>query len=686
MRIYRYLMEHKVAFCIVVLCFVVQACCELALPQYTSNIVDVGIAQFGIDSESLAPGQTVAQVLEEYEANGVSASDVQMSYLVHTGTIMLVLAGVALLVHCVMNFFCCQNATKIARDLRNRFFARVVSFSDAEIDSFSAASLITRGTNDIQQIQMVCMMAQRMVVYTVVISLGALLMVAKTNINMSWIIGLAVVVVALAIGILFSLTMPQFRKMQKLVDKLNLVSREILNGLPVVRAFGRQNYEDTRFKQANSNLYSTQLFTNRAMACMQPLMMLVMNVVSIAIVWVGGHYVDAGSVQTGDLIAFITYAMIIVMSFLMIGVIAVIFPRANVAAARVDEVINTASSIQDALCVYDNELFTSFGKPAKTSTNTCENTRQGTVSETLNHAQLHWCGPNTPIVSVRFNHVSFRYPSASANVLDDVSFEAPAGKTTALIGSTGSGKSSIIRLIERFYDVCEGSIEMNGIDIRNLSQHTLRSLLGYVPQQAFLFSGTVESNVSFGAPQATHEHCLRALDIAQARSFVEEKPEGLYAPIAQGGTNVSGGQRQRLAIARAVATNAPLFLFDDSFSALDYATDANVRHQLHTQLKNRTIIIVAQRVATIMNADVIVVLDQGRVVGSGTHAELLRECETYREIAQSQLSSEELLQTSKAHVVTEALEAIDAGNLSVVTETFVPTEPPAAKAQAGGAQ
>ena len=745
MRIYRYLMEHKAAFLIVVLCFVVQACCELALPKYTSNIVDVGIQQSGIENPSpevlsadtygvvtmLAPAddeatirasydfdvdagyyvlnaegkayrsvlddaislplvcsyysqsipdfdiaalrqayeagqvtkadieQGLDQVLSsagldndsllsqqatlaakaEYDACGVSTADIQMDYLLHVGKIMIALAAIALIVHCIMNFFCCRNATKIGRDLRSRFFKRVVDFSDAEVDTFSAASLITRGTNDIQQIQMVCMMAQRMVVYTVVISTGAIIMVAQTNVSMSWIIGLAIVAIALVIGILFAVTMPKFKKMQALIDKVNEVSREILTGLPVIRAFGREDFELERFQTANSNLMGTQLFTNRAMAFLMPTMMLVMNLVSVAIVWVGGHYVDLGTVQTGDLIAFITYSMIIVMSFLMIGVIAVVFPRANVAAQRVDEVINTASSIQDALEVYDAQLFEAAGvaKGAQGATGVHAGPEAARGNGAAKSAEEAVKG-----AEIRFNDVCFRYADGCENVLDHVSFCAPAGKTTAIIGSTGSGKSTIIRLIELFYDVNEGSIELDGIDIRHLSQKALRSTFGYVPQKAFLFSGTIESNVGYGVDGLTPARRDQALSIAQAADFVAEKPEGVLEPIAQGGTNVSGGQRQRLAIARALATDARAYLFDDSFSALDYKTDAKLRHDLQTQLAGRTVVIVAQRISTIMNADTIVVLDEGRVVGQGTHEQLLEGCETYREIALSQLSEEEL--------------------------------------------
>ena len=757
MRIYRYLMEHKLAFAAVVLCFVIQACCELALPNYTSNIVDVGIQQSGIEnaspevlsqdtyekvcmlasqteestirgaydydeskgyyvlndtgkqqrealdsaislplvysyyaqsstefslddlllvynfgliskdqiqqmvqqvlssaeqageiSDSMLSQQAIVAARAEYDTCGVSTSDIQMNYLVHVGLMMLLLAAVAMIVHCIMNFFACQNATKIGRDLRSRFFTRIVEFSDAEVDKFSAASLITRGTNDIQQIQMVCMMAQRMVVYTVTISIGAIIMIAQTNVEMSWIIALAIVVIALVIGILFAVTMPKFKIMQTLVDKVNQVSREMLTGLPVIRAFGRENFELDRFQDANKKLMGTQLFTNRAMAFMMPTMMLVMNAVSVAIVWIGGHYVDLGTVQTGDLIAFITYSMIIVMSFLMIGVIAVIFPRANVAAQRVDEVINTACSIQDALEVYDAQLpcggeaVGAAGAASAAAAGAGDGEAAGTGAAGAGADAAAAGAALLPGAEIRFNDVCFRYADDCKNVLDHVSFTAPAGKTTAIIGSTGSGKSTIIRLIERFYDVSEGSIELDGIDIRHLSQKALRATFGYVPQKAFLFSGTIESNVAYGTGELPQERLDQALDIAQASSFVNAKPQGVHEPIAQGGTNVSGGQRQRLAIARALATNARAYLFDDSFSALDYKTDAALRHDLNTRLAGRTVLIVAQRISTIMNADVIVVLDEGHVVGIGTHEQLLNACQEYKEIALSQLSEEEL--------------------------------------------
>lgn len=712
MRIFRYLMEHKAAVLVVVLCFVIQAYCDLSLPNYTSNIVDVGIQQSGVEhaspevltesshdaievlaqeqdaqlidesyaktadgyyeltdygkenrdaldeaisaplvinyyanqsseidfdaiisaykqgkissveiqelvdqaqsslgdvDESVLSQQAINAAKAEYDACNVSLDDMQLNYLLRIGLAMLAMVLFSALIHCVMNFFACRTSMKIGRDLRNRFFNKVVSFSAAEIDQFSAASLITRGTNDIQQIQMLCLMAQRMMIYTPILAIGGIIMVVQTNVSMSWIIVLAVVVVFVAMIALFALTMPKFKIMQTLIDKVNLVAREILSGLPVVRAYNREGFEENRFKQANENLMKTQLFTNRAMSFMMPIMMLVMNATSALIIWVGGHYVDYGTVQTGDLIAFITYAITIVSSFLAIGMIAIILPRANVAAQRVDEVINTSTSINDAMRVYDCDL------------------------------------PKTPGAKIEFRDVSFRYSEDSENALDNISFTIEPGQTFAIIGATGCGKSSVIKLIERFYDVTEGEILIDGIDIRNLSQKALRAQLGYVPQASFLFSGTIESNVLYGAEDAPTGTAENAIEIAQAADFVSEKEHGIASEISQGGTNVSGGQRQRLAIARAIATDARAYLFDDSFSALDYKTDAKLRHDLKARLAGRTIVIVAQRISTIMDADTILVLEDGKQVGIGTHEQLLQTCEAYKEIAYSQLSEEELL-------------------------------------------
>ena len=584
MRILKYLLQHKVALAAVFVLLLAQAFCDLSLPRYTASIVDNVVQMAAVG----AGGDSVAE-------------------LVRLGSMMLLFAAGMLVTNIVISVIASRTGAKIARDLRGRFFAKVLSFSAAEVDSFSAASLITRGTNDIQQIQFVTIMLQRVVLYAPILAVGGIFMVVQTNASMGWVVALAVVAVFVVVGALMSLTMPRFKIMQQLVDKLNQVSREILTGLPVIRAFGREEHEQERFAQANAKLMKTQLFTNRAMVMMMPLLMLVMNVVSVAIVWVGGHYVEAGTMQTGDLIAFITYAMLIIMSFLMIGMVATALPRANVAAQRIDEVLSVTPRIDDPQDARDGEL--AVGE-------------QG--------------------VSIEFDDMSFKYNDGSDNVLEHVSFIAEAGKTTAIIGSTGCGKSTVIKLIERFYDVTEGAIKINGIDIRELSQAKLRSLLGYSPQQGYLFGGTVRSTGAFADESMPVDRVQRSIDVAQAREFVDATQDGLDTAISQGGTNVSGGQRQRLSIARALATDAGAYLFDDSFSALDYKTDAQLRAGLAQEMAGKTLLIVAQRIATIMHADKIIVLDEGRIVGSGTHAELLESCEEYRQIALSQLSQEEL--------------------------------------------
>ena len=584
MRILKYLLQHKVALAAVFVLLLAQAFCDLSLPRYTASIVDNVVQMAAVG----AGGDSVAE-------------------LVRLGSMMLLFAAGMLVTNIVISVIASRTGAKIARDLRGRFFAKVLSFSAAEVDSFSAASLITRGTNDIQQIQFVTIMLQRVVLYAPILAVGGIFMVVQTNASMGWVVALAVVAVFVVVGALMSLTMPRFKIMQQLVDKLNQVSREILTGLPVIRAFGREEHEQERFAQANAKLMKTQLFTNRAMVMMMPLLMLVMNAVSVAIVWVGGHYVEAGTMQTGDLIAFITYAMLIIMSFLMIGMVATALPRANVAAQRIDEVLSVTPRIDDPQDARDGEL--AVGE-------------QG--------------------VSIEFDDMSFKYNDGSDNVLEHVSFIAEAGKTTAIIGSTGCGKSTVIKLIERFYDVTEGAIKINGIDIRELSQAKLRSLLGYSPQQGYLFGGTVRTTVAFADESMPVDRVQRSIDVAQTREFVDATQDGLDTAISQGGTNVSGGQRQRLSIARALATDAGAYLFDDGFSALDYKTDAQLRAGLAQEMAGKTLLIVAQRIATIMHADKIIVLDEGRIVGSGTHAELLESCEEYRQIALSQLSQEEL--------------------------------------------
>lgn len=562
---------------------------------------------FGPIDESLIQQQAIMATKAEYEQLGIDMGAMQMNYLIWLGARMLGVAALMMIASIAVGFIASRTAAKTARGLRERLFENVISFSDAEVQSFSAASLITRGTNDIQQIQMVMVMLLRMVLYSPILAIGGIVMVSQTNVSMSWIIVLAVLVIAVIIGILMAVAMPKFKMMQKLIDRVNLVSREMLTGLSVIRAFDRQQYEEERFDQASTALYRTQLFTNRTMAFMMPTMMLVMNGVSVLIVWVGGSYIDAGTIQTGDMIAFITYSMVIVMSFLMIGMIAIMLPRADVAARRVNEVLETESSIADPL-----------------QSKACE------------------LDPAAEGLAVQFDHVTFAYSKNSSPVLEDIDFTAEPGQTTAIIGPTGSGKSSIIKLIERFYDVADGAVRVGGIDVRDMNQGELRKELGYVPQKAFLFSGTIGSTIAYSDEAMGEERIRSAAEIAQAAEFIDAKAEGMQTAISQGGTNVSGGQRQRLSIARALATDARVLLFDDSFSALDYATDAKLRRALAKNAAGKTVIVVAQRISTVLNADKIVVLEEGKMVGCGTHSHLMKACPTYREIAESQLSEEEL--------------------------------------------
>lgn len=562
---------------------------------------------YGAIDDSLIQQQAIEAVKAEYEALGMDLGVIQLQYLAWLGAQMLGVAALMMAASISVGFVASRTAAKIARNLRERLFEKVVSFSDAEVQSFSAASLITRGTNDIQQIQMVLVMLLRMVLYAPILAIGGIIMVSQTNLAMSWIIVLAIVVIGIVIALLMALALPKFKIMQKLIDRVNLVSREMLTGMSVIRAFDRQEYEEARFDEASTALYKTQLFTNRVMTFMMPTMMLVMNGVSVLIVWVGGSYIDSGVIQTGDMIAFITYSMVIVMSFLMISMIAIMLPRADVAAQRVNEVLDTENSIHDP-----------------------------------EESQVEKLDKNAKGLSVEFDKVTFAYNEGSDPVLKDISFVAEPGKTTAIIGSTGSGKSTIMKLIERFYEVTQGAIRVGGVDVRSMKQHELRRELGYVPQKAFLFSGTIESTIAYANEDMDEDRVRKAADIAQATEFITAKEQGFESEISQGGTNVSGGQRQRLSIARALASDARVLLFDDSFSALDYATDARLRHALATEAVGKTVLVVAQRIATVLNADKILVLEDGELVGSGTHKELLSTCPTYREIAQSQLSEEEL--------------------------------------------
>lgn len=562
-------------------------------------------AASGVD-ESLVAQQAVSAAKAEYEHLGYDMDSMQMRYLLGIGGRMLAVAALMTAAAVAVGYIASRTAAGVAKRLRERLFAKVLAFSDADVQKFSAASLITRATNDIQQIQMVVTVLLRMVLYAPILAIGGIVMVSRTDASMSWIIVVAVAAIFATVAVLMGLAMPKFKVMQKLIDRVNLVSREILTGLPVIRAFGRQEYEEDRFDQASKALMRTQLFTNRVMTFMMPAMMLVMNAVSVLIVWVGGFSIDAGTIQTGDMIAFITYSMVIIMSFLMLGMVSIMLPRADVAAQRVNEVLAAPCSIAD---------------PAE--------------PERL-------AGSRREGAEIVFDDVTFSYDEESDPVLSHVSFTAEAGKTTAVIGSTGSGKSTVIKLIERFYDVSSGSVRIDGVDVRDMTQRDLRAQFGYVPQKAFLFSGTIADTIGYSDPGMGEERMRTAADLAQAADFIAEREEGLLAPVAQGGSNVSGGQRQRLSIARALAADARAYLFDDSFSALDYKTDARLRAAIADGLRGKTVLIVAQRISTVLSADRIVVLENGAVAGCGTHDELMRTCETYREIALSQLSEEEL--------------------------------------------
>ncbi len=708
-KILKYLNEHKSIIFAIFLLLIVQAYCDLSLPQYMSDIVDVGIQQSGIEyavpekmrqetmenlclfmsegdatklresyqklsdgnleltlrdkedlqeleellgmpmvvmssmteqtgmdmdtlkalidsgqmtteqildseaqakenmgdmSESIISQRARLVVREEYEALGYHMEDYQNRYMLRTGGKMLAMAVLMTLASIIVGLFASRVSAKIGMDLRGRVYQKVVSFSNSEIEQFSTASLITRSTNDIQQVQMVCVLLLRMILYAPIIGIGGVVKVIGTKTGMGWIIGVAVGSIILLVGILMSVTMPRFKKMQTLVDRLNLVSREILTGVPVIRAFSRERFEEKRFAGANRDLMKTQLFTSRVMSLMMPAMMLIMNSITVLIVWFGSKGVDLGNLQVGDMMAFITYTMQIVMAFLMITMISVMLPRAGVAANRIEEVIQTKATILD---------------PEQP-----EDEREG-----------DWHG------EVSFEDVSFRYPGAEEDALCHISFLAKPGRTTAIIGSTGCGKSTLLNLIPRFYDVTSGKIMVDGVDIRKMSQKKLRSLIGYVPQKGVLFSGTIASNIQF-AGNVSDVQMREAAQIAQAEDFINEKEEQFESPIAQGGTNVSGGQKQRLSIARAIAKNPKVFLFDDSFSALDYKTDVTLRKALQEKTADAAVIIVAQRISTILHADQIIVLEDGSVAGIGTHEELLKSCETYQEIARSQLSEQEL--------------------------------------------
>lgn len=556
---------------------------------------------------SQASSQAIQFVRLEYEAQGV-ADDVQMRYLLTTGGGMLLIALLMAAAAVSVGFLAARVSAAIGRDLRRQVFGKVIRFSNAETDRFSTASLITRTTNDIQQVQMTAVMLLRIVIYAPILGIGGILRVSRTDTSLSWIIVLAVALLLALVFVLMQVALPKFKIMQKLVDRLNLVSREILTGIMPIRAFSREQFEEQRFDAANRDLMRTQLFTNRTMTFMMPAMTLIMNGVSLLIIWFGGHAMVTSGMQVGDLIAFITYTMQIVMSFLMLTVISIMLPRAGVAADRIEEVLRTEPAIQD---------------PAAPEAGLDRKQWQGVV---------------------QFDHVNFRFPGADTDVLEDITFTAKPGQTTAIIGSTGCGKSTLLNLIPRFYDVTGGSITLDGVDLRAMPLSGLRARLGYVPQKGVLFSGTIESNLKFGGDAISDEAMEQAAAIAQATEFITAKPDGYESPIAQGGTNVSGGQKQRLSIARAIAKAPKVYLFDDSFSALDYKTDAALRRALAEKTGDATVIIVAQRISTVLHADQILVLDEGRIVGRGRHADLLANCPEYREIARSQLSERDLAQ------------------------------------------
>ena len=568
----------------------------LALRQKVEDTVDTM-------GSSLVKSMGIAYAVSCDKRAGVDIHQIQQNYLIKAGLKMVGMALLMGVATVLVGFFASRVAAGIGMNLRERVFRQVVSFSNAEMDRFSTASLITRSTNDIQQIQMVSVLLLRMIAYAPILGIGGVLKVMQTGAGMEWIIILAILVILGYVMVLMCVAMPKFKLMQKLVDNLNLVSREILTGLPVIRAFVREKKEEERFDEANKQLTRTNLFTNRVMTFMMPGMMMIMNVLTVGIVWFGAHKIDGGTMQVGAMTAFITYAMMIVMSFLMLTMMSIMLPRAAVAAERIDEVVRTQSSIQDA------------AEP-----------------EHLDEHSGRVC----------FQHVNFRYPGAEADVLHDIDFVAEPGQTTAIIGSTGCGKSTLVNLIPRLYDVTGGEIMVDGKDIRKISMHELREEIGFVPQKGVLFSGTIASNLRFGKAEATEEEIHQAAEIAQAADFIEEKEDGYDSTIAQGGSNVSGGQKQRLAIARAIAKEPQIFIFDDSFSALDLKTDAALRKALAEKVQNRTTIIVAQRISTILHAEQILVLDDGKIVGKGTHEELLKNCAVYQQIAKSQLSAREL--------------------------------------------
>ncbi|MCH5204242.1 MAG: ABC transporter ATP-binding protein [Oscillospiraceae bacterium] len=575
---------------------------DITSPTLLLDIRGVFEEQLGTLGDSIITSMAKQFAREQYELCGVDMQKMQTDYLWSTGAKMLIMALIMASMAILIGYFASRTAAGVGRDLRHKVFTKVIGFSSAELDNFSTASLITRSTNDVQQIQIVTVMLLRMVLYAPILAVGGIINISRYNSGMSWIIVLAIGLVLCLIAVLFFVAMPKFRIMQTLVDKVNLVAREILTGIPVIRAFGREKHEEQRFDGANNDLTRVMLFTNRIMSVMMPTLMLIMNGVSVLIIWTAAGKIDAGVLEVGAMTAFITYSMLIIMSFLMITMISIMLPRAGVAADRIQEVLDTEMTIAD---------------------------KENAITDAPENA------------SIRFDHVSFRYPDGGENVLTDIDFTAEPGKTTAVIGSTGCGKSTLVKLIPRFFDATEGTVSIGGNDVRDMSIDVLRAQIGYVPQKAVLFSGDINSNIAYGAPNATHDDIEEAARIAQALEFINEKDDGFNSAISQGGTNVSGGQKQRLSIARAIARKPRVYIFDDSFSALDFKTDTALRKALSEKTKDSTVIIVAQRVSTILNADQIIVLEDGKMIGKGTHRQLVEECEEYKQIAQSQLSEAE---------------------------------------------
>ncbi|MGD1831931.1 MAG: ABC transporter ATP-binding protein [Sphaerochaetaceae bacterium] len=651
---------------LIILLLAIKVVCDLSLPYYTSTIVNIGIQQGGINNvtplyitasgyddlyslateeqqtifsgsysfdgekyytteenlseleplflsyfsvpdlpdDNLKSQSAIEGIKEEYTETGVDLVAFQQQYILNQGIQMVGISLLSALSSILVAFFAARVAASTGKDLRNRVFSKVLTFHQNELDHFSTASLITRSTNDVQQIQQSLVMILRILFFAPLMAIGGVIRVVTTNNSMAWIIALASATILAVVITMFRLVMPKFTLLQKLVDKVNNIVRETLKGLSVIRSFGNQSFEKQRFKKANDELTRTSLFVNRSMSAMMPIMMLIMNLTSILIVWQGGIHISNGEMQVGDMMAFIQYSMIIIMSFLMITMLSIVIPRSAVSARRIDEVLRTDAGIVD-----------------------------GRMKKTL---------PPSNSRTVKFNNVSFSYPKADAPAISDISFESKGGTTTAIIGSTGSGKSTILQMIPRFIDASEGSIEIDGVDIRSLTLHDLRSNIGYVSQNGNLFKGTIESNITFGERNITAEMAREAAQTAQAEQFIEEKDGGYQSQVAQGGVNVSGGQRQRLSIARAIADRRPILLFDDSFSALDFKTESTVRSELKKKFADSTIIIVGQRISSIMHSDNIIVLDEGKMVGQGTHKELMKSCGVYQQIAKSQLSPQEL--------------------------------------------